>query len=122
MDCPRCTVEMNLLEGEDISLQRCADCGGVWIDPADLNPILLRATLPVLDRIGGKMNLEEVAQSCSECQVEMTVVEGNDKSGLRYEACEGCGGIWLEVEGREDAEDLPRVEEALVNHFREFKG
>ncbi len=122
MDCPRCNVEMTLKEGDDISMQRCADCGGVWMDVADLNPILLRATLPPLDRIGGKANLEEIAVQCPDCEVELTVIEGNDKSGLRYEACEGCGGIWLEVEGREDADDLETIEKAIVDHFREFKG
>lgn len=122
MDCPRCNVEMTLLEGEDVSLQRCTECGGIWVDPADLNPILLRANLPVLDRLGGKENLDEVAVTCPDCQIDMTVIEGNDKSGLRYEACESCGGIWLEVEGGEDAEDLEQIEAAVVDHFRAFKG
>lgn len=122
MDCPRCTVEMVLLEGDGLSMQRCADCGGAWMDVADLNPLLLRATLPPLDRIGGSANLEEVAVTCPECQVELTVIEGNDKSGLRYEACEGCGDIWLEVEGREEAETFDAMEKAIVDHFRAFKG
>lgn len=122
MDCPRCTVEMNPLEGEDISLQRCAECGGIWLDSADLNPILLRHALPVLDRLGGKANLEEIAVTCPDCAVDLTVVEGNDKSGLRFETCESCAGIWLEVEGAEDAESFDQVEKAIVDHFREFKG
>ncbi len=122
MDCPRCNVEMNLLEGEGISLQRCADCGGTWVDASYLNPILLRANLPVLDRIGGKANLEEIGVTCSDCQVELTVIEGNDKSGLRYETCESCGGIWLEVDGADEAETLEDIEVRIVDHFREFKG
>jgi len=122
MDCPRCTVEMTLLESEDVSMQRCDDCGGVWIDVADLNPLLLRATLPPLDRLGGRANLDEIAVSCPDCQVELTVIEGNDKSGLRYEACESCGGIWLEVAGREEASGFEDLERAIVDHFREFKG
>jgi len=122
MDCPRCNVEMPTLENEDISLQRCAECGGIWTNVSDLSPILLRNTLPVLDRIGGKANLEEIAVSCPECQVDLTVIEGNDKSGLRYETCESCGGIWLDLEGAAELEDFPAIEAAIVDHYRAFKG
>lgn len=123
MDCPRCTVEMDLLEGEDHSLQRCAECGGLWLDPADLNPILLRHSLPVLDRIGGKANLEELASTCPECSVDLTVIEGNDKQGTRYETCESCGKLWLELDEEPSSiEDLPSIEQAVVEHFRAFKG
>ena len=104
MECPRCNVEMETLEGEDISLQRCAECSGVFIDPGDLNRILLRNGLQVLERLGGKANLEEMAVSCPECSgVDLTVVEGNDKLGLRFETCESCGGIWLDLDVEPDA-------------------
>lgn len=122
MECPRCNVEMEDLEGEDISLQRCSECSGIFIDPGDLNRILLRNGLPVLERLGGKANLEEIAVTCPECTaVDLTVVEGNDKLGLRYETCESCGGIWLDLEIDEDA-DLPAIEAAIVEHFRQFRG
>ncbi|AKU91955.1 zf-TFIIB domain-containing protein [Vulgatibacter incomptus] len=121
MDCPRCTDEMNLLEGEDISLQRCAECSGIFIDPGDLNRLLLRNGLLVLDRMGGRANIEEIAVACPECSVDLTVIEGNDKSGLRYETCESCGGIWLDLP-EADADDLDSIEAAIVEHFREFKG
>ena len=48
MDCPRCSVEMSEIPREDGSLQRCAECGGLWVDVTDLNKILLHANLPAL--------------------------------------------------------------------------
>jgi len=122
MDCPRCNVEMTPLEGEDISLQRCAECSGIFTNPGDINRILLRAGLPVLDRLDGRANLEEISVECPECGVDMTVIEGHDKRGLRFETCESCAGIWLELGDAEDGEDLKKIEEAIVEHFREFKG
>ncbi len=122
MECPRCNVEMVLLEGEATSLQRCAECSGVFIvDPGDLNRILLRHGLPVLDRLGGKANLEELSVTCPVCEgVDLTVIEGNDKRGLHFETCESCGGIWLDLDT--DAEDADAIETAIVDHFREMKG
>lgn len=121
MDCPRCNDEMTLLEGEDVSLQRCTECSGVFIDPSDLNRILLRNALPVLDRVGGRVNLEEISVTCPECDVDMTVIEGDDKRGLKYEACESCGGIWIDLDEADDQEMAP-VEAAIVDLFREMKG
>lgn len=120
MDCPRCNDEMDLLEGEDVSLQRCAECSGVYLDPNDLNRILLRNSLPVLERLGGRENLEEISVTCPECQVDLTVIEGNEKAGRRYEACESCGGIWMDLEL--DGADFTLVESAIVENFREFQG
>lgn len=120
MECPRCNVEMDHLEGEGISLQRCAECGAIWLDPTDLNPILLRHALPVLDRIGGKANLEEIAVTCPDCSVDLTVIEATTKSSLRYDTCESCGGLWLDLEDVEP--ELAAIESALVEHFREFQG
>jgi Zn-finger nucleic acid-binding protein len=113
---------MTLLEGEGISLQRCAECEGIWVDSTDLNPILLRHALPVLGLIGGKANLEEIAVTCPECDVDLTVIEGNDRAGTRYDTCESCGGIWLDLEGLEDGENLEAIEAAVVDHYRAFKG
>lgn len=120
MDCPRCNVEMAELESEDVSLQRCQECSGVFIDPTDLNRLLLRNLLPVLDRLGGRENLEEISVTCPECSVDMTVIEGDDKRGLKYEACESCGGIWIDLEDGE--EEMAAVESAIVDLFREMRG
>ena len=52
MDCPRDNTEMTeLTEGEDRLLFRCGDCGGLWLDVADLNRILLHNGLPTLEAI-----------------------------------------------------------------------
>ncbi|MFL5452471.1 MAG: zf-TFIIB domain-containing protein, partial [Myxococcales bacterium] len=37
MDCPRDDIEMTeLTEGEQRILFHCAECGGLWLDAADL--------------------------------------------------------------------------------------
>lgn len=120
MDCPRCNDEMTVLEADDVSLQRCQECSGVFIDPTDLNRLLLRNNLPILDRLGGRENLEEISVTCPECSVDMTVIEGEDKRGLKYEACESCGGIWIDLE--EEEAEMGHVEAAIVDLFREMRG
>ncbi len=107
MDCPRCTVEMTEIPGDDGSMHRCSDCGGLWVDVADLNRILLHANLPALSGIGGFVNPDEMAGQCPACHVDLVVVEGGEKRALHYDTCESCGGIWLE--GPDDDVEVPET-------------
>src|SRR5437763_337864 len=97
MDCPRDNTEMSeLTDGEERVLFRCAECGGLWLDVADLNRILLHAGLPTLEAMGGRANPESDAGECPVDNVALLAVESAHKRNpLVYETCESCGGIWL---------------------------
>ncbi len=106
MDCPRDDAEMTeLTDGEDRVLFRCAECGGLWLDVADLN-----------------RNPDEDAGECPVDSVGLLAVESQHKRNpLIYETCESCGGIWLEsadfAEEGDSAEDQIK---GIVEFYREF--
>jgi Zn-finger nucleic acid-binding protein len=106
MDCPRCSVEMSEITREDGSLQRCAECGGLWVDVTDLNKILLHANLPALSALGGWVNADEITGMCPVCHVDLVVVEGGEKRSVSYDTCESCGGIWVDGDEDEPAAEL----------------
>ena len=123
MDCPRDDKEMSeLTAGEDRLLFRCAECGGLWLEAADLNRILLHSGLPTLEAMGGRASPEEDAGECPVDNVGLLAVESQHKRNpLVYETCESCGGIWLESadfsqEG-DSAEDLTK---GIVEFYKEF--
>jgi Zn-finger nucleic acid-binding protein len=124
MDCPRCSVEMTEIARDDSKLQRCVECGGLWIvDVGDLNKMLLHANLPATSTLGGLVNTEEMAGMCPACNVDLVVVEGGEKRSLAYDTCESCGGIW--VEGEQDDEPAPELDYAgatqqIVAFFKRF--
>ncbi len=122
MDCPRCSVEMSEITREDGALQRCAECGGLWVDGGDLNKILLHANLPSLSAIGGYVNVEEISGMCPACRVDLVVVEGGEKRSVAYDTCESCGGVWVDGDSDEPAEtiDGKTAEEEIVGFFRRF--
>ena len=123
MDCPRDNVEMAELseEGEKL-LFRCAECGGLWLDVADLNRILLHAGLPTLEAMGGRANPEEDAGDCPVDAVMLLAVESqHHRDPLIYETCESCGGIWLESDDfRKAGETAKELREGIIEFFREF--
>jgi Zn-finger nucleic acid-binding protein len=119
MDCPGCNVEMADLEGE-MTLRKCGECGGLWVDVADLNRELLHANLPGLESLGGKVDANALTGQCPECQVDLVRVDGGSRQhALHYDTCESCGGMFLESEFR-DAKDQQTAKEEIVEFFREF--
>ena len=122
MDCPGCNVEMSELPGEDHTLRKCGECGGLWVDVADLNRLLLHNGLPGLESIGGRVDAEALTGQCPECQVDLVRVDGGDRAHpLHYDTCESCGGIFLEAEFG-DAADVKSAEKEIVDFFRHFSG
>ncbi|WP_242392550.1 zf-TFIIB domain-containing protein [Anaeromyxobacter oryzisoli] len=123
MDCPRCSVEMQEITHEDSTLQRCPECGGIWVvDPADLNKMLLHANLPALSTIGGFVNVDEISGMCPACNVDLVVVEGGEKRSLAYDTCESCGGVWIDGDEDEPAAELDwdRANAQVVDFFKRF--
>jgi Zn-finger nucleic acid-binding protein len=123
MDCPRDNTEMaELSDGEERVLFRCAECGGLWLDVADLNRILLHAGLPTLEAMGGRANPEEDAGECPVDNVGLLAVESAHKRNpLVYETCESCGGIWLEsADFPNEGETAEELTKGIVDFYKEF--
>jgi Zn-finger nucleic acid-binding protein len=123
MDCPQCSVEIAELAHDSGALHRCPECGGLWIDPADLNKVLLHANLPALPALGGFVNADEMTGMCPACNVDLVVVEGGERRTVTYDTCESCGGIWIEGP---DEDEIPEsitwdvATKQLVGFFRRF--
>ena len=122
MDCPGCNVEMTNLEGDETTLRKCNDCGGLWIDVADLNRALLHHNLPGLESLGGRVNAEAMTGHCPECLVDLVSVDGGDRHNpLHYDTCESCGGIFLDSEFK-DAATTKMAFAEIIDFFHRFSG
>lgn len=122
LTCPGCSQQMTGLEGAELPLHKCGECGGLWLDVADLNGLLLHSNLPGLETLGGKVNAEALTGTCPSCQVDMVSVEGGDRHNLQaYDSCESCGGIFLESEFK-NATDFQSTQKDIIEFFRRFSG
>lgn len=120
MNCPACNVEMADLEGDETTLRKCGECGGLWIDVADLNRVLLHNNLPGLESLGGKVDAEALTGQCPECLVDLVRIMGGDRNHpLSYDTCESCGGTFLESEFQ-DASDSKAAFQEIVDFFKGF--
>ncbi|NOK12947.1 MULTISPECIES: zf-TFIIB domain-containing protein [Corallococcus] len=122
MNCPGCNAEMTDLEGDHETLRECRECGGLWVNVADLNRILLHNNLPGLEGQGGKMDADALTGQCPDCQVDLVRYVGGDRHHpLQFDTCESCGGIFLESEFA-DATDTAAAEKKIIEFFRAFSG
>ncbi len=122
MDCPGCNVEMTNIDGDETTLRKCANCGGLWIDVADLNRVLLHNNLPGLESLGGKVDAEALTGQCPDCHVDLVSVVGGDRRHPQsYDTCESCGGIFLESEFK-DATNINVANQEIVDFFIRFSG
>jgi Zn-finger nucleic acid-binding protein len=120
MECPNCGVEMVDLQGDDQTLRKCGECGGLWVDVSDLNRTLLHHNLPGLESLGGKVDTDSMSGQCPECLVDLVPVQGGDKaSPMVYDTCESCGGIFLESDFR-DVSTYEAAEKEIVGFFSRF--
>jgi Zn-finger nucleic acid-binding protein len=120
MECPDCGVEMVDLQGNDQTLRKCGECGGLWADVSDLNRTLLHHNLPGLESLGGKVDTDSLSGNCPECQVDLVRVQGGEKATpLYFDTCESCGGIFLESDFR-DVSSFDAAEKEIVGFFGRF--
>jgi Zn-finger nucleic acid-binding protein len=112
---------MSELEGDTTTMKKCGECGGLWMDLADLNRVLLHHNLPGLESLGGRVDADALTGQCSDCQVDLVRVAGGSRQEPHhYDTCEGCGGIFLESEFKE-ATDVPQALKGVVHFFQQFQ-
>ena len=119
MDEPQFNVEMEKFTGEDVTIHYNRESGGLWIDPADLNKLLLHHNLPGLESMGGKPDTDEEAGRCPTDDDYMIAVFGGPKHSFSYETCEICGGVWLWAE--DDVNSFKDAAEEVVSFFKDFR-
>ena len=44
MDCPRCTGKLHAADYDGVEINRCDNCGGIWLDAGELEQIISQET------------------------------------------------------------------------------
>ena len=49
MNCPNCTIELIIAERQNVEIDYCPKCRGVWLDRGELDKIVERASPKIHD-------------------------------------------------------------------------
>ncbi len=108
MQCPSCSfAPMQAMQYEGVTVENCPQCGGYWLDKAELNiintvrekkfdPETCRA---IADQTGVQgVKLENVDRDlvCPKCGATTDPVNFGGNTGIILDRCTGCGGFWLD--------------------------
>jgi len=100
MKCPKCQGEMEIVTIENIQLNRCEKCKGLWFDQfelSDLKEIKGSESVDIgKENIGKKYNKQD-RLNCPKCNGLMIRMVDNDQPHIWYETCKACGGSFLDA-------------------------
>lgn len=98
MNCPVCKYPLIILELEQIEVDYCTSCDGIWLDAGELE--LLLETNEERNRL---INLFKQAEShkeksydCPICRKQMKKFEIGEKGKVIVDKCKKNHGIWFD--------------------------
>ncbi len=98
MDCVACKEPMIVLELEQVEIDYCLDCGGVWLDAGELELLLEKPgeVKEFLEKPGASGQITPSDRKCPICDKKMEEIAlGNDKP-VHIDRCPKGHGLWFD--------------------------
>lgn len=97
MECPKCKIEMEEIMIEEIIIDRCAQCKGIWLDYGELEALIRGGVVKRVEPEGILPNKEadKITGKCPRCRVILWRRKVYDRD-FHVEVCPSCFGVWLD--------------------------
>lgn len=123
MNCPKCSGEMEIVDFLGIEIDKCKDCGGIWVESTEEKFMLKTKGSEAIDdgnaMIGKEMNkIENV--NCPVCGVMMTRMVDAFQSHIWYEKCV-YHGVYFDAGEFKDLKQN-NVSDGVKDFFAKIKG
>ena len=99
MDCPVCENAMITLELQQVEIDFCSECSGIWLDAGELEMLLTNPdqTAKLLASFAPDTKSTEKARKCPICRKKMQkVIVGSSKPTLLIDKCRKADGLWFD--------------------------
>ncbi|MFC1884751.1 zf-TFIIB domain-containing protein [Thermodesulfobacteriota bacterium] len=99
MDCPVCRDAMITLELDDVEIDHCVGCGGIWLDGGELEMLIgdVQKTMTLFESFRVSDTHPEKPRRCPICDKKMQkVMAGADASDLLIDRCRRNDGLWFD--------------------------
>ncbi len=119
LSCPHDGAELQKLQVEGVTIDRCGTCGGTWFDALELRRV---AKDKELEKLASRLPMVRVASPflCPRCGSEC--LEGH-VAEVEVDTCVKCEGIWLDKGELAEAKrqlDVRRMVSEQGSGFRDF--
>lgn len=98
MICPVCKEAMVVLELDQIEIDHCLSCGGIWLDAGELELLLETETdrLRLLSLLTEDNKVKEKSYPCPICSKKMKKVFVGEERKILIDKCKKNHGLWLD--------------------------
>jgi Zn-finger nucleic acid-binding protein len=100
MRCPKCRADMDQIEIDDVVVDRCSACHGLWFDPGEAEKLRNRQAAAALD-IGnpetGQASNTIDRYRCPRCGGHMIRMVDPQQRHIWYEKCGSCHGSYFDA-------------------------
>lgn len=118
MKCPKCNSDMEKVTFEQIEVDRCTNCKGLWFDMLEhehLKGMRHSESIDTGKAESGKEYDKIDRINCPVCQTQMIQMVDKDQPHIRYEACTSCYGVFFDA-----GEFRDYKEESVLDFFRDL--
>jgi len=105
---------MITLELEDVEIDYCTDCGGIWLDAGELELLLNEPdkVKALLDSFRIDSESGETIRKCPICNKKMQkIIVGSSKPALLIDKCRRGDGLWFDKGELKDIFDRAELDE-----------
>ena len=99
MDCPICKTAMITFELEDVEVDYCLDCRGIWLDAGELEMLLGagEGSEEITGSFHEAINCSEKPRKCPICLKKMRKILVGEGDGARLiDKCGKGDGLWFD--------------------------
>ena len=114
MDCPVCKNAMVVLELDEVEIDHCMGCGGIWLDGGELELLLgdSRQKDELLASFQLDKRTKEKPRKCPICYKKMKkIVVGVSEPKVLIDKCGRGDGLWFDKGELQDVFDKGQLDE-----------
>jgi Zn-finger nucleic acid-binding protein len=98
MNCVTCNKPMVVLELQEVEIDHCLACGGIWLDAGEIE--LLIDSQPETDKLlvqlGERQNRQAGKRKCPICLKKMEIINIGPKNQVQIDHCRRNHGLWFD--------------------------
>ena len=99
MDCPVCKSAMITLELNDVEIDFCCDCDGIWLDSGEIELLIadVQQAQKLLNSFKIEKNITEKLRKCPICLKKMQKISVSQaENPLIIDKCSKNHGLWFD--------------------------
>lgn len=119
MKCPKCPGNLVPVTYNDVEVDRCDQCYGLFFDHLEKETLRSMEGAEILDIgdefVGARLNELMGNVPCPKCDAQMNQVVHNDPFEIKFESCPKCKGVFFDAGELRDY-----LDEEIFDQFGDF--